>query len=415
LNAGAVNPRLDRLQPYPFERLRSLLAGIDPPADRKPIPLQIGEPKHSPPAAVLAELASRLAGLGSYPTTLGVTELREAIADWLERRYRLPHGRVNRETMVIPLAGTREGLFAVAQALLDPQSRPLVAMPNPFYQIYEGAALLAGGEPLYLPATAMTGHLPDLDAVPDSTWARCGLLYLCSPANPSGAVATLDYLQHALQLAARHGFTIAADECYAEIYADELAPPAGILQAALAAGHDGFEHCLAFHSLSKRSSLPGLRSGFVAGDARLLAAFARYRTYHGCALPLPTQYASVLAWRDEAHVLENRALYRAKFDAVLPVLRDTCPVERPAGAFYLWLPVGDDREFTRRLYAEEHVTVLPGSFLSRGGAGGDPGAGHVRVSLVATQAECIEAAHRLRRCLATTASSALASSTPVRS
>jgi N-succinyldiaminopimelate aminotransferase len=398
-----VNPRLDRLQPYPFERLRALLADLVPRADRSPIPLHIGEPKHAPPAAVVAELASRLDGLGSYPSTLGVLELREAVAGWLERRYRLPSGHVDSLTMVLPLAGTREGLFAVAQALLDPKARPLVAMPNPFYQIYEGAALLAGGEPLYLPATASTGHLPDLDAVPEATWARCGLLYLCSPANPSGAVATLEYLQHALRLAARHGFTIAADECYAEIYGDESAPPAGILQAAVAAGHDGFEHCLAFHSLSKRSSLPGLRSGFVAGDARLLAAFARYRTYHGCALPLPTQYASALAWKDEVHVRENRAAYRAKFDAVLPLLQDLCPVERPAGAFYLWLPVEDDCGFTRRLYAEEHVTVLPGSYLSRAGAGGDPGAGHVRVSLVASLAECVEAAERLRRCLASSA------------
>jgi N-succinyldiaminopimelate aminotransferase len=409
LSRASLNPRLARLQPYPFERLRSLLAGLEPPPDRSPIPLQIGEPRHAPPAAVLAELAARLAGLGSYPSTLGIAELREAIAVWLERRFRLPGGRVDPATMVLPLAGTREGLFAVAQALLDPQSRPLVAIPNPFYQIYEGAALLAGGEPLYLPATASTGHLPDLDAVPDSTWARCGLLYLCSPANPSGAVAGLDYLRHAVQLAARHGFTIAADECYAEIYADESAPPTGILQAALAAGHDRFEHCLAFHSLSKRSSLPGLRSGFITGDERLLAAFGRYRTYHGCALPLPTQYASVLAWRDEAHVLENRAAYRAKFAAVLPLLQDLCPVEQPAGAFYLWLPVGDDLAFTRRLYAEEHVTVLPGSFLSRAGVDGDPGAGYVRVSLVASLAESIEAARRLRRCLLTNVVSSPAS------
>jgi N-succinyldiaminopimelate aminotransferase len=393
-----MNPRLDRLKPYPFERLRSLLAGASAPVGLKPIPLSIGEPRHTPPAFVIEALVRSLDTLGSYPVALGIPELRDAIARWLERRFALPAGVVDPRTMVLPLNGTREGLFAFAQAVVDTRkSSPAVLMPNPFYQIYEGAALLAGAEPVYLECTASNGYLPELDAVPDATWSRCQLLYLCSPGNPTGAVMPLEYLHRAIELSERFGFVIAADECYSEIYAEESRPPPGLLEAAYAAGNQGFERCLVFHSLSKRSSLPGLRSGFVAGDPRVLAAFRLYRTYHGCASPVHTQLASVAAWSDEAHVVENRRLYREKFAAVLPIVRGTLEVERPDGAFYLWPRVDDDEEFARGLFESEHVTVLPGSYLGRNSTSGNPGLGRVRISLVASPEDCVEAARRIAR------------------
>jgi N-succinyldiaminopimelate aminotransferase len=391
-----MNPRLDLLRPYPFERLRALLAGARPPASLPHIPLSIGEPKHAPPAFVADALTRALGTLGTYPLALGIPELRDSIARWLERRFRLPGGAVNAETMVLPVNGTREGLFAFVQAVVDPgRAAPAVLMPNPFYQIYEGAALLAGAEPVYLTCDAANGYLPDLDAVPAATWERCQLLFLCSPGNPTGAVMSEAYLQRALDLSNRHGFVIAADECYSEIYADEAQPPPGLLQAAHAAGNTGFERCVVFHSLSKRSSVPGLRSGFVAGDARILAAFRLYRTYHGCAVPVHTQLASIPAWNDEAHVVENRRLYRAKFAAVVPMLRAALDAEAPAGAFYLWLPVGDDESFARGLFEQQHVTVLPGSYLGREVDGRNPGRGRVRVSLVASVDDCVEAARRI--------------------
>jgi N-succinyldiaminopimelate aminotransferase len=391
-----VNPRLDLLRPYPFERLRTLLAGATPPATLPHIPLSIGEPKHAPPAFVAAALTRALDTLGSYPLALGLAELRTTIARWLERRFTLPAGTVNPESMVLPLNGTREGLFSFVQAVVDAsRTAPAVLMPNPFYQIYEGAALLAGAEPVYLDCDAANDYLPDLDAVPAATWQRCQVLFLCSPGNPTGAVMPLDYLRRALELSDRHGFVIAADECYAEIYADEAQPPPGLLQAAVAAGNTGFERCVAFHSLSKRSSVPGLRSGFIAGDARILAGFRLYRTYHGCAVPVHTQLASIPAWQDEAHVVENRRLYRAKFAAVVPMLREVLDVDSPAGAFYLWLAVGDDEAFTRGLFERQHVTVLPGSYLARDTAAGNPGRGRVRVSLVASVDDCVEAARRM--------------------
>ena len=391
-----MNPRLDLLRPYPFERLRTLLAGVTPPATLPHIPLSIGEPKHAPPAFVGAALTRALDTLGSYPLALGLPELRTTIARWLERRFTLAAGAVNPESMVLPLNGTREGLFAFVQAVVDAnRPAPAVLMPNPFYQIYEGAALLAGAEPVYLDCDAANGYLPNLDAVPAATWQRCQVLFLCSPGNPTGAVMPLDYLRRALELSDRHGFVIAADECYAEIYADEAQPPPGLLQAAHAAGNTGFERCVAFHSLSKRSSVPGLRSGFVAGDAQILAGFRLYRTYHGCAVPVHTQLASIPAWQDEAHVIENRRLYRAKFATVVPMLREVLEVDSPAGAFYLWLAVGDDESFTRGLFAQQHVTVLPGSYLARDTAAGNPGRGRVRVSLVASVDDCVEAARRM--------------------
>jgi len=391
-----MNPRLASLRPYPFERLRSLLAGAVPPADLPPIPLSIGEPKHVPPAFIGAALTQALPALGSYPLAIGLPELRAAVADWLVRRFRLPAGSVRPEDMVLPVNGTREALFAFVQAAVDAsRPRPAVLMPNPFYQIYEGAALLAGAEPVFLDCDPALGHLPDLDAVAADTWNRCQVLFLCSPGNPTGAVMPEDYLRRALELAARHGFLIAADECYSEIYLDESRPPPGLLQVAHAVGNTEFERCVVFHSLSKRSSVPGLRSGFVAGDARVLADFRLYRTYHGCAVPVHTQLASIPAWRDEEHVRENRRLYREKFAQVVPMLREVLDVEQPAGAFYLWVAVGNDEAFTRGMFERQHVTVLPGSYLARDTAGGNPGRGRVRISLVASVDDCVEAARRI--------------------
>ena len=391
-----MNPRIGRLHAYPFERLRALLEGTSPPAALHPIPLSIGEPRHAPPAFVAATLAASLDTLGSYPAALGLPELREATARWLERRFGLAPGSVRAGDMVLPVNGTREGLFSFVQAVVDAAGeRPAVLMPNPFYQIYEGAALLAGAEPVYLDCVASNGWLPDLDAVAAADWDRCQVLFLCSPGNPTGAVMPESYLRRAIELADRHDFVIASDECYSEIYHDERDPPAGLLAAARSAGHAEFERCVVFHSLSKRSSVPGLRSGFAAGDPRLMAGYRLYRTYHGCAMPLYAQRASVPAWNDEAHVVANRALYRAKFDAVLPLLGEVLDVERPAGGFYLWPAVGDDEAWTRGLHAAHNVTVLPGSYLSRDGHGGNPGRGRVRISLVASLDDCVEAARRI--------------------
>ena len=410
-----MNPRLARLHAYPFERLNRLKAGVTPPAAQPHVALSIGEPKHPPPPFVLAALVQALDTLGTYPVALGLPEFRASVAAWLERRYRLD-GAVDPETMVLPVNGTREALFAFVQAAVDPTAGaapptrgaglpggaarggvPLVAMPNPFYQIYEGAALLAGAEPHYLDATAANGYAPDLDAVPPAIWNRCQVLFLCTPGNPTGTVLGSDYLRRAIELADRHDFVIAADECYADIYLDEAAPPPGILGACIAAGRRGFERVVAFHSLSKRSSVPGLRSGFVAGDPALLARFRLYRTYHGCAMPLYVQRASIAAWDEDAHARTNRALYRAKFDAVLPILRQVLDVERPVAGFYLWPDVrGDDEAWTRDLYATQNVTVLPGSYLAREGPSGNPGRGRVRISLVAAVADCVAAAERIR-------------------
>ena len=393
-----MNPLLSRLQPYPFERLAELKAGIAPPAGLPHIALSIGEPRHPPPAFVGEALCGHLDRLGTYPKAAGLPELREACARWLERRFHLPPGSVDAGTMVIPVNGTREGLFSFVQAAVDPAAGARVLMPNPFYQIYEGAALLAGAEPVYLDTTAATGFLPDLDAVDEATWRRCRVLFICSPGNPTGAVMDAGYLARVLELSDRHGFLVASDECYADIYLDEAAPPPGLLGACLAAGNDRFERAVVFHSLSKRSSVPGLRSGFVAGDPAVMEAFRLYRTYHGCAVPEMVQLASVPAWNDDAHAAGNRALYQEKFARVLPILREAMPVQAPEAAFYLWLETpGDDEAFTRELFAAENVTVLPGKYLSRETAAGNPGAGRVRVSLVAEVEECVEAARRIAR------------------
>ena len=391
-----MHPRLASLQPYPFERLAQLHRGVTPPASRKPISLSIGEPKHAAPGIVVDALVRSLADLGTYPATAGLPAFRAAVARWLDRRYNL-RGAIDPASMVLPVNGTREALFAFAQCVIDPADAALVAMPNPFYQIYEGAALLAGATPVFLDTTAQTGFLPDLSAVPTEVWQRCRLLYLCSPGNPTGAVMPLDEWQRLFALSDQHGFVIASDECYGDIFADESNPPPGLLGTCARLGRS-FERAVVFHSLSKRSSVPGLRSGFVAGDPAILEAFRLYRTYHGCALPVHVQNASIVAWDDDAHAAANRALYREKFDAVLPILAPVLSVEAPAASFYLWPDVAaDDEQFARDLYATENVIVLPGSYLGRDAGKGNPGAGRVRMSLVAPLPDCIEAAHRIRR------------------
>jgi N-succinyldiaminopimelate aminotransferase len=372
-----VNYRLSLLAAYPFERLARLKAGVA---------MSIGEPKHAPPAFVIEALQRHLGKLDSYPATVGLPETRAACAAWLGRRIGV---RVDPDTMVLPENGTREAGV-----------RPVVAMPNPFYQIYEGAALLAGAEPYFVNTTAGNRFQPDLDAVPAAIWKRCQVLFLCSPGNPTGAVLSLDFLRQALELAQRHDFVIAADECYAELYRDESAPPPSLLQAAVAAGRDAFQRCVVFHSLSKRSSVPGLRSGFVAGDPALIKPYLLYRTYHGCAMPVPTQLASIAAWNDDAHAAANRALYREKFARVLPILAPLLDVVEPDGGFYLWPDVQrDDEAFTRELYARQNLTILPGSYLARDTPGGNPGKNRVRISLVAPVDECVTAAHRIRQFL----------------
>jgi N-succinyldiaminopimelate aminotransferase len=392
-----MNPALARLQPYPFERLNRLKSGLAPPANLRHIGMSIGEPQHTPPDFILSALAQSLSALGSYPTAAGVIELRAAAARWLERRFQLSAGCIDPETMVLPVGGTREGLFSFVQTIIDANARSCVAMPNPFYQIYEGAALLAGAEPCFLETRAATRYLPDFDAVPQETWRRCRLLFICTPGNPAGAVMGVDFLKRVLELADRYGFIVASDECYADIYLDEQAPPPSLLTACVASGRERWQNCVVFHSLSKRSSVPGLRSGFVAGDPTLIASFRLYRTYHGCAVPVHTQLASIPAWNDDAHAAANRRLYREKFDRVLPLLEPVMRLTRPDGAFYLWPEVGgDDEVFVRDLYARKNLTTLPGSYLARDAGRGNPGRGRVRISLVAGLAECVEAAGRIR-------------------
>ena len=392
-----MNDALNQLQPYPFEKLRALLGAVQAPADKSPIALSIGEPKHRSPEFVAEALRTNLDQLAVYPTTLGIPALREAIANWCNRRFGLPAGVLEPARHVLPVNGTREALFAFTQAVVKRDVDGLVVSPNPFYQIYEGAAFLAGAQPHYLPCLEEHGFNPDFDAVSDEVWQRCQILFLCSPGNPTGALIPLPTLKKLIALADKFDFVIAADECYSELYFDESTPPAGLLTACAELGRHDFKRCVVFHSLSKRSNLPGLRSGFVAGDADILKSFLLYRTYHGCAMPVQTQLASVAAWNDEAHVKANRDLYREKFDAVLAILEGVLDVQRPDGGFYLWAktPI-DDETFTRELFAREHVTVVPGSYLSRAVDGHNPGAGRVRMALVAPLAECVAAAERIR-------------------
>ena len=392
-----MNHALTQLQPYPFEKLRALLGSVAPAADKRAIALSIGEPKHESPAFVAQAMADNLDKLAVYPSTIGLPALRQAIGQWCERRFGVPAGWLDADRHILPVNGTREALFAFTQAVVNRADDGLVVSPNPFYQIYDGAALLAGATEHYLPCLESNGFNPDFDAVPAEVWKRCQILFLCSPGNPTGALVPMATLKKLIALADEHDFVIAADECYSELYFDEDAPPPGLLTACAELGRSDFKRCVVFHSLSKRSNLPGLRSGFVAGDAEIIKPFLLYRTYHGCAMPVQTQLASIAAWQDEAHVRENRDQYRAKYDAVLDILQPVLDVQRPDGSFYLWAKVpGGDAEFTRDLFEAQHVTVVPGSYLSREVDGVNPGAGRVRMALVAPLAECIEAAERIR-------------------
>lgn len=391
-----MNPYLQKLRPYPFERLRQLKQGIKAPAGYRHLALSLGEPRDPAPTFIKDALTVALDGIAVYPTTQGSLELREAIAQWLSRRFSLPAETIDPNRHVIPVAGTREALFALAQCTVSPTGEPLVFMPNPFYQIYEGAALLAGATPYYLNCTEANGFLPDLAAVSRQDWERCQLFYLCSPGNPTGSVAGFPFLQQLIELSDRYDFVIAADECYSEIYLDEMHPPVGLLEVAARLGRFDFRRCLVFHSLSKRSNVPGLRTGFVAGDAVLIEHFLRYRTYHGCAMPLHTQAASTAAWRDEVHVRDNRERYRHKFQAMQARLETVLPFDKPAGGFYLWPKTPcDDVQFALQLFEHKNVTVLPGTYLSRTVHGNDPGYRRIRIALVPSLDDCVEAAERL--------------------
>ena len=392
-----MNPHLSKLHPYPFEKLATLKQGITPPAEKPHIALSIGEPKHATPAFIREALVAHMDGLTQYPTTKGLPELRQAIASWACRRFNIPAGQVDAETQVLPVNGTREALFSLVQAVIDPRENPVVIMPNPFYQIYEGAALLAGAEPYYLNTLAENDYLPDFDAVPEQIWQRCQLIFICSPGNPTGTVLSTAAHLKLLALAEKYDFIIASDECYTELYDDETSPPQGLLQSAWQASNSQFKRCVIFQSLSKRSNAPGLRSGFVAGDAQVLQHYFKYRTYHGCPMPVPTQHASIAAWNDEQHVMQNRQWYRDKFTAFIEILQDICEITRPPASFYVWLKTPmSDTEFAQQLFAQQNVTVLPGSYLSRDSGGINPGANHVRIALVAPLAECIEAAKRIK-------------------
>jgi len=391
-----MNPRLATLQPYPFERLRALLEGVTPSDAHAPVNLSIGEPKHPTPALLRDALVRSLDGLAQYPPTAGAAVLREAIAQWIASRYAVS---LDPMTQVLPINGSREALFAFAQTVVDDARRgATVVMPNPFYQIYEGAALLAGAQPIFLNTTAANDFRMPLDSLDAARWQDVQLLYVCSPANPSGTVLGIDDWRVLFELADAHDFVIASDECYSELYYNESAPPIGALQAAMVLGRGDLRRLVVFSSLSKRSNAPGLRSGFVAGDARILRKFLLYRTYHGSAMSPPVQHASIAAWRDEAHVRDNRRQYAEKYRAVLPRLQAPLATFMPEGGFYLWIttPI-DDLEFTRALYREYNVLVLPGSVLARDANGENPGKNHVRVALVASLAECVEAVERMNR------------------
>ncbi|MFT3960072.1 succinyldiaminopimelate transaminase [Propionivibrio sp.] len=392
-----MNPDLRKLQTYPFEKLRQLMAGTTPNPDLNAIRLYIGEPQHATPAFIKEALIAGLDGLSSYPSTLGQPALRQAIADWMTRRYALDG--IDPETGIIPVNGSREALFSFVQAVVDPSRGyvPLVVSPNPFYQIYEGGAYLAGADVRFLNSLRENDFAFDYASLSDEEWRRVQLLIVCSPANPTGKVLDLDDWKELFALSDKYGFVIASDECYSEIYFDEGRPPLGGLQAARLLGRN-FDRLVMLSSLSKRSNVPGMRSGFVAGDAAILKDYLLYRTYHGSAMSPAFQTASIAAWRDEAHVVDNRAQYRAKFAAVTPLLQDVLGTSMPDASFYLWAKVPmADTEFARRLAADHNVHVLPGSFLARQAHGVNPGAGHVRIALVAPLAECLEAARRIQQ------------------
>lgn len=390
-----MNPRLELLQPYPFEKLRKLLASANPQATGLPlVDLSIGEPKHDAPDLAKQAIIDSLAGLSGYPPTKGSLALREAISQWISKRYGI--AAPDAETQVLPVLGSREALFAFAQTVVNPNTGGLVVCPNPFYQIYEGAALLAGAEPYYVNAEAEDNFLSNWQAVSPEVWRKTQLLYVCNPGNPAGSVMPLSHWQLLFELADEHGFVIASDECYSEIYLDEANPPLGGLEAAVALGRHDFKRLVSFSSLSKRSNLPGLRSGFVAGDAEIMAKFLLYRTYHGSAMSGVVTAASLAAWQDETHVRANRQAYREKFDAVLEILEPVLDVQRPDASFYLWAKTPyDDAQFTHDLLDQQAVKVLPGSYVSRTAGGVNPGQNRIRIALVAPLADCIEGARRL--------------------
>lgn len=396
-----MNPRLALLHPYPFQRLSALIQDIQPTSEKELIRLSVGEPKHTPPKAALEALERHIGEMGMYPSTRGGLELRQAVSDWLSTRFGVA---TDPEKHILPVSGTREALFSFCQACVDQTvaEKPIVMMPNPFYQIYEGAALLAGAKPYYLNNTEDSDYKIDFDAVPKEIWQCTQLIYVCSPGNPAGAVMQQHDYEQLLALADEHDFIVAADECYSEIYFDDDQPPVGLLQVAKAIGRTDYQRCVVFHSLSKRSNLPGLRSGFVAGNADIMAQYLKYRTYHGATLAPPAQAASVAAWSDETHVLENRKTYQEKFSAVLDILQPVLPVKAPEAGFYLWFQVPmDGEDFTKRLYEQENVLVLPGSYLSRDSGGINPGDGYIRLALVDTVEQCREAAQRLRHFIET--------------
>lgn len=402
-----MNSLLDKLQPYPFELLSALLQGVKAPVDKKAIAWSIGEPKHSAPDFIARVISEEIGGLSNYPLTIGESDLRQAICDWLIKRFRLPPDSLDINKHILPCNGSREALFAFIQAAVNLHKKeqreadcagdnnaPLVLMPNPFYQIYEGAALLAGAEPYFL--NVGENLLPDYDSVPDEIWQRCQILIICSPGNPTGAVTPPDTMAKLIALSQKHDFIVASDECYSELYPDENAPPTGLLEVAAEANLTDYDKCVVFHSLSKRSNLPGMRSGFIAGDPAIMQKFKLYRTYHGCAMSPPFQKASAAAWRDEEHVVANRALYRQKFAAVLDIIKPVMNVQAAQGAFYLWPQTPcSDTEFARDLFEQEHITVVPGSFLSRQAHGENPGKNRIRMALVAPLDECVEGARRL--------------------
>lgn len=391
---AAMNPRLATLHAYPFEKLSGLMAGALPAADLRPISLSIGEPRHTTPPFIKEAMGASLDGLASYPATRGAPLLRAAISAWLARRYGIPGP--DPEQQVLPVLGTREALFAFAQTVIDPQAGSVVLCPNPFYQIYEGAALLAGGRPVYVNADAARNFGCDWEGVPAATWRDTALVYVCSPGNPAGNVMDLETWRTLFAKSDQYGFVIAADECYSEIYFDDDAPPLGALQAARMLGRDDYRNLMVFSSLSKRSNVPGLRSGFVAGDAAIIKRFLLYRTYHGSAMSNVVAQASIAAWNDEAHVRDNRRQYREKFAAVLPILGAVLDTPRPDASFYLWVRTpGSDTTFVRGLYEQQGVSVLPGSYLAREADGRNPGANRIRIALVAPLDDCIEGARRI--------------------
>lgn len=394
-----MNPALNLLKPYPFERLAVLKKPINPNGKLKHIPLSIGEPRHEPPDFVQNAIQDNIDTLANYPSTRGLPEFRRTLSRWIEKRFNLDEDQIDPETQVLPLNGSREGLFAFAQAVIDNREKdPLVIMPNPFYQIYEGAAIIAGATPYFVNACDRTYFIPEFSSIPRSIWKRCQLVYICSPGNPSGEIIDKPLMQQLIKFAHQYNFILASDECYSEIYREEQRPPPGLLEAANDLGLKDFKNLVVFNSLSKRSNVPGLRSGYVAGDAQIIEKFFLYRTYHGSAMSLPSQHASIACWKDEQHVLENRQAYREKYEAFIEILSPVLEIHAPPASFYIWLkvPCGDDEKFTAKLYEEQHITVLPGSYLSRTTGHANPGRGYVRIALVASVEECIEAAKRIR-------------------